>query len=105
MLFRSGYFLLALEGDFNSQTPSAEQQESLAALCAWAANRWRFDADAILGHRDLASTTCPGDRLYSYVASGDLGTRVEELRQMPSELVYLRGHEALDLVAEIEAGA
>lgn len=100
----TGFFLPALEGDFNTETPSGRQLESLAAVCAWAARRWNIDPEAILGHRDLASTTCPGENLYPHVAGGDLTARVQNLIEDELELVYLRGHAALDLVAEIEAG-
>ena len=99
----AGYFLPALEGDFNADTPSAAQLESLAALCAWAADRWDIHPAAILSHRDIASTTCPGANLHPHVADGDLASRVRTLMESGPELDYLRGQAALDLVAEIEA--
>lgn len=100
----TGYFLPCVEGDYDSETPTAAQLEALARLCAWAANRWGIDPAAIVGHRDEASTTCPGGNLYSHVAGGDLAARVGAVQGQVTELAYLRGEEAAAAVAAIEAG-
>jgi hypothetical protein len=100
----TGFFLPCLEGDYNSETPSTAQLESLATVCAWAVNRWAIDPASIEGHRDEASTTCPGSNLYPHISSGDLAARVTELAGGDPQLSYLRGSAALYRVATIEAG-
>ena len=102
----SGHFLPCLEGDFNSESPTGLQIEALAQLCAWAANRWGIDIETIGGHRDYASTSCPGTNLYDDLSGGSLEGRVAEILAggAPS-LAYLRGADAVAVVAAVEAGA
>lgn len=100
----AGFFLPCLEGDFNSETPSAAQLEALAAVCAWAVNEWALDPGEIVGHRDEASTTCPGGNLYPHISGGDLAVRVRRLAATGTSLGYLRGTDATQRVAAIEAG-
>ena len=101
----SGHFLPCLEGDYNSETPTVVQLEALAQLCAWAASRWGVDPSEIGGHRDYASTSCPGAELYQEISGGALAARVDEilLSGAPS-LSYLRGDEAVAVVAAVESG-
>lgn len=54
-------------GTFDSEAPTNEQIESLGMLIAYLCTEYGFvaDADHVCGHRDLMSTDCPGDVLYS----------------------------------------
>ena len=101
----AGHFLPCLEGDYRTETPTSAQTEVLAQLCAWAANKWGIDPSTIGGHRDHASTSCPGDNVYALIEDGSLASRVSEILStgIPS-LGYLRGEAAAAAVAAIEAG-
>ena len=100
----AGHFLPVLEGDYNQQQPTGAQLESLAYLLAWAAQTYDLDPATISGHRDHASTTCPGDNLYDLLANGSLEQTVRELMLSPINLEILRGEEATARMADIEAG-
>ena len=56
-----------LSGDFMQAQPTAAQIESAAMLLANICTDYSvaIDRDHIVGHRDLMSTDCPGDNLYS----------------------------------------
>ena len=101
----SGHFLPCFEGDYRTETPTSAQTEALAQLCAWVANKWGIDPSTISGHRDHASTSCPGDNVYALIEGGTLAARVSEIlgTGIPS-LGYLRGEAAAAAVAAIEAG-
>lgn len=75
----TGHFLVVVEGDYEFETLSAEQFESLARLLAWAAQEFDVSPDTIAGHRDHASTFCPGDNIQRLIEDGTLRERVEEL--------------------------
>ena len=66
-----------VEGDFDDDFPSATQVESLAQVVAWATTN--FDVPTVTGHRDHASTTCPGDHLYTLIHDGSLAARAEAI--------------------------
>ncbi|MBW3621592.1 MAG: peptidoglycan recognition protein family protein [Actinobacteria bacterium] len=98
----AGHLLLLAEGDFDQQQPSDEQLEGLARLMAWGAVTHGLPIDATGGHRDHASTACPGDALYA---------RLPELRRRATELAAgevttrsVCGDEGRRAVARIEAG-
>ncbi|WP_204059126.1 peptidoglycan recognition protein family protein [Microbispora corallina] len=56
------------EGTYMTELPPAAQLGSLTALLAWLCACYRLDPEqAIVGHRDLNRTSCPGDRLYDYL--------------------------------------
>lgn len=95
--------LVCVIGDYNVAHPSAASLTSLVRVLAWLAdrygvstapgaevtfvsegsNRWpagtTVTTPTITGHRTMSKTTCPGDNLYSYVASG-LMSDVEAVR-------------------------
>ena len=60
-----------LSGDFMQAQPSDAQIESVAMLLANICTDYSItiDRDHIVGHRDLMSTDCPGDNLYSQLAT------------------------------------
>lgn len=63
----TGHFLVCCLGDYEGPEPqrlTAPMMRSLTLLLAWAAQRWDVSPGTITGHRDHASTSCPGKRLY-----------------------------------------
>lgn len=68
----TGHFLVVVEGNFEVDEPTDEQLESLVQVLAWASQRFDVSPSTIGGHRDHASTACPGGNLHPYIASGDL---------------------------------
>ncbi|WP_259402351.1 peptidoglycan recognition family protein [Microbispora sp. H10670] len=56
------------EGTYTSCLPPARQLAALTSLLAWLCDAYELDPRvAIVGHRDLNRTACPGDRLYAYL--------------------------------------
>ncbi|MBX6386369.1 MAG: N-acetylmuramoyl-L-alanine amidase [Microbispora sp.] len=56
------------EGTYTSVLPPARQLNALTTLLAWLCDVYDLDPhEAIIGHRDLNRTACPGDRLYAYL--------------------------------------
>jgi hypothetical protein len=52
------------EGRYHEKEPPEELYDSLVEVCAWLCETYDLPTSAIVGHRDLVSTTCPGDVLY-----------------------------------------
>lgn len=97
----TGHFLVCAEGEFGSQSPTTAQLESIASLLSWGSAAFGVSLDTVLGHRDVASTSCPGDVLYD-----QFGNLVAQAELMGSaEMVLLSDDEARQLVASIEAGS
>ncbi|MGI9528728.1 MAG: N-acetylmuramoyl-L-alanine amidase [Acidimicrobiia bacterium] len=84
----SGHFLLVVEGNFEVDEPTDEQLESLVRVLAWASQRFDVSPATIGGHRDHASTACPGGNLHPYIASGDLENDVRALLGMSPRDVH-----------------
>lgn len=103
----TGHLLICCEGDFNSQQLTAAQYGSLIMMLAWGSAEFGIDPAAIRGHRDVASTTCPGDSLYAHIADGsvarDVAAALTEAARAPVVDVAC-GPAAEDYVAAIEAG-
>lgn len=101
----TGHFLVACEGDFGRQAVPDAQYASLIDVLAWAAATLDIDPATITGHRDWASTACPGDALYAPIADGSLARLV--MARTDEGAVELRrqcGPEATEVVAAIERG-
>lgn len=65
------------EGTYTAELPPPAQLTALTSLLAWLCSTYRLDPEkAIIGHRDLNATACPGDRLYEYLP--ELRARVAE---------------------------
>jgi hypothetical protein len=101
----TGHLLICCEGDFNSQQITADQYDSLIRMLAWGASEFGIDPTAIRGHREIASTTCPGDNLYALMADGTVSSDVAAIvAQGDPELDVACGPAATDAIAAIEAG-
>lgn len=99
----TGHFLICCEGQFNDQTPTEEQLEAAAGLAASASASFAVGLDTVMGHRDVVSTSCPGDRLYAEL--GQVVARAHRLYDGPGiELLVLDDQSAVGLVADIESG-
>ena len=59
----SGHLLIVLEGNFEDTQPTPSQMKSLRQLAGWAMDRWMIPASHIAGHKDFATTACPGKHM------------------------------------------
>ncbi|HSF85444.1 MAG TPA: peptidoglycan recognition family protein [Acidimicrobiia bacterium] len=101
----TGHFLVCCEANFDEQSVPAAQFSALAGVLAWAAATYGVDPGTIAGHRDHASTTCPGGNLYPRISSGELETAVRnQLGNGGVNLWIECGDSATARVAAIEAG-
>jgi hypothetical protein len=60
----TGHFLVCLDGDFDVSTPSADSITALVLILAWSSQALGIAPATLSGHRDHATTTCPGGFLY-----------------------------------------
>lgn len=72
----TGHFLVCFDGNFDSEMASAESVEALVRMLAWGCQRYGIDPATLGGHRDYASTTCPGRNLYAL--KGEIAQRLGE---------------------------
>jgi hypothetical protein len=101
----TGHFLVLCEGDFDQEDVTEELLKGTAVACAWAVQKFSIPTATLAGHRDYASTSCPGANLYGHISSGELKQRVEDLVvDGPVNLQQICGPEATAIVADIEAG-
>ncbi|MBT8208050.1 MAG: N-acetylmuramoyl-L-alanine amidase [Acidimicrobiia bacterium] len=101
----AGHFLVCCEGNFDQQDLPEAQVASLAAMLAWGSDAFGISPDTIAGHRDYASTTCPGTTLAGIMENGSLQAAVVALLESGGvELTEACGDEGAALVAAIEAG-
>ncbi|GII51773.1 hypothetical protein Pth03_01620 [Planotetraspora thailandica] len=71
------------EGTYTSELPTESQLASLPSLLAWLCGVYELDPfKAIVGHRDLNATSCPGDRLYAHLPQlrEDVARRMDKAR-------------------------
>jgi N-acetyl-anhydromuramyl-L-alanine amidase AmpD len=59
----TGHALVVLEGNFETESPSVKQLESLQELVSWLSSNWKVSASEIKAHNDYAKTACPGQNL------------------------------------------
>lgn len=101
----TGHFLVCAEGDFNNQAIPAAQVSAVADVLAWGAVHFEVDPSTIQGHRDWATTSCPGDNFYSLISEGNLEQAVRDrIAAGAPGLSILCGDAAEQRVADIEAG-
>jgi hypothetical protein len=98
-----GHLLVTLEGNFNEQGLPDAQLRSLVDALAWGLREFGLTADRIAAHRDLASTSCPGDAVYGLMADGTMAALVEARRGAAPALVRSCGPDADARVAAIAA--
>ena len=73
------HLVVVLEGNFQKTNPTTQQLERLPVLLAWAAERFGINSSTIAGHRDYASTACPGANLYPIIRNGTLQAQVDSI--------------------------
>jgi hypothetical protein len=101
----TGHFLVCAEGNFDEQEITDAQLDAVVNVLAWAAETFDVAPTTIRGHRDWATTSCPGDTFYPTIASGDLERAVAvRLDDGGVTLTLLCGAEASAVVADVEAG-
>lgn len=83
----AGHFLVCLDGNFDTETPTARSLESLAQVLAWASRRFSIDPSTLAGHRNYADLSCPGDSLYATLP--EVGGRLAVLARSPIEMRLL----------------
>ncbi|NNG18717.1 N-acetylmuramoyl-L-alanine amidase [Naumannella sp. ID2617S] len=49
------------EGTYHSERPPEQQWQALVGLVAWLCDGYQLGPEAIVGHRDVSPSTCPGD--------------------------------------------
>jgi len=98
----TGHLLVCCEGNFDEQGVPQAQYEMLVQMVAWGCREFGVDPASVRGHRDVASTTCPGDNLYAHIASGALADDVAVLAGDPLQLDLVCGEEAREMVESIE---
>ena len=72
---------ISLAGNFDLAKPTKKQIESVKNLTAWLCKKYNLNPaenGIIVGHRDYAMTTCPGDNLYK---------QLKEIRKFCSEVI------------------
>lgn len=65
----TGHALIVLEGNFEMEQVSDEQQKSLEKIIIWLAEKYKISADKIKGHDNFAKTACPGKNLKDLLPS------------------------------------
>ncbi|WP_214110024.1 peptidoglycan recognition protein family protein [Acrocarpospora catenulata] len=78
------------EGTYMTELPPSDQLEALVCMLAWLCwNYYLQPHDAIIGHRDLNATSCPGDRFYAFLP--ELRDLVYQRIRKEERRVYRRG--------------
>jgi len=73
-----GHALVCLMGNYEEQVVNAKQLDAVAELCAYLCSTYEVMPGRILGHKDWATTACPGKNFYPYVADGTITRMVAE---------------------------
>lgn len=98
----AGHFLVVCEGDYDTQRPTDAMLAAVAGLFADAAVRFGVPPSTIAGHRDHASTRCPGSSLAEALPS--LREEVARLAELGAPtLQRMCGSEGAARIALIEA--
>jgi len=64
----AGRIQVVVEGEFNKEKPKPRQIKSLIRVVTWLARIHRVPPAKIVGHNDLAATSCPGRHLKTYLS-------------------------------------
>jgi hypothetical protein len=101
----TGHFLVCLDGHYDTQEPSPAQLAATADILAYATVRYDVDPATLGGHRDYASTSCPGAAVQAVIDDGSLLAAVRSrLADARIELDRVCGPDAEDIITAIEAG-
>ncbi len=100
-----GHLLLMCEGNFDEQDISRAQRASLCDITTWAVSQFDVPLSRIKGHRDYASTACPGEDLYGLLMDGTIRKKVRaRLDRGGIAIESLCGKKGERLVRKIENG-
>lgn len=69
---------ICVVGNFNQETPTAKQMDSLTALVSLLSDRYDIPLDRVVGHGEVQATACPGRRF-------PMATLLGRLRQVSLE--------------------
>lgn len=75
----SGHALIEVIGNYEDIEPNAAQLAAVARVMAMLAKKYNISPDTIVGHKDVAATTCPGKNLYRYLENGYFREQVKAL--------------------------
>jgi N-acetylmuramoyl-L-alanine amidase len=75
----AGHALIEVIGNYEDIEPNAAQLAAIARLMAMLAKKYNISPDTIVGHKDIAATTCPGKNLYRYLENGYFREQVAAL--------------------------
>jgi hypothetical protein len=64
----AGHALVAVLGDYDVQTPNADQINALRATVRWLLETFGLGTHTLAGHRDYAATACPSRNLHLLLA-------------------------------------
>ena len=98
-----GHLLVMCIGNFSEQDIPRRQLDGAIDVLAWACERYDVRPSTIHGHRDYASTACPGDDLYRLIDNGAIRRRVKR-RVEEVRMNKLCGREGRRRVRAIEQG-
>jgi len=65
----TGHALIVLEGNFEVESVTEAQLQSLKKLISSLSKKYQISSDKISGHKDNADTLCPGKNLYELIPS------------------------------------
>ena len=99
----TGHFLVCCEGNFNEQDIPEAQYAALVELVTWGCREFAVEPSAVRGHRDVATTSCPGDNLYPFIADGVLAADVLAVVDQDHRIEVICGVAGDALVAAIES--
>jgi N-acetylmuramoyl-L-alanine amidase len=98
-----GHLLVMCIGNFEKQNLPHPQLRAAIDVLAWACGRFGVAPNTIAGHRDYASTACPGADLYSLIDDGTIRHRVRR-RLDEVRVNHLCGRAGRRRVRAIEQG-
>jgi hypothetical protein len=98
----TGHLLVCCEGNFDEQDVPQAQYETLVRMVAWGCGEFGVDPASVRGHRDVASTSCPGDNLYAHIASGGITDDVSSLAGDALQVELVCGEKGREMVESIE---
>lgn len=98
-----GHLLVMCIGNFEVQDVPRRQLDSAIDVMAWGCEKFDVRPRKIGGHRDFASTACPGDNLYHFINNGSIQNRVKR-RLEEVRMNRLCGREGRQRVRAIESG-